>query len=70
MEVITLFEVLKGDKPISDASLPDYTGTIDNKEWKIASSWVEWWTRKRHLCMLSNLTNKINIMPFLLYRYA
>lgn len=49
-EVMTLFDVLRGEKSINDISIPKCARTVDTKEWKGAATWVDWWVRKRHLC--------------------
>ena len=56
--VSTLFDVLGGKRPLSDAlvlmpnsrMLKDYNAQHNPKSWEECSHWVEWWTRERHLC--------------------
>lgn len=47
---MALFAILKGECPLSKANLAKPITNERVKEWKQATSWVEWWTRKRHLC--------------------
>jgi len=47
-KVLKLFQVLKGGCPITDATQSSSNTAI--KEWAKATAWVEWWTRKHHLC--------------------
>ena len=56
-EVSTLFDVLGGKRPLSDALklmpksriLKEYNTRHNPKSWEECSHWVEWWTRERHL---------------------
>ena len=56
-EIATLFEVLKGGKPIADAMklLPhskmfqQYSSQHRQHDWDECNHWVDWWTRERHL---------------------
>ena len=58
---MTLFEVLKGERPLCDAvALMPNNDKIteccpDEKEWQRAAKWVEWWIRRRHLSKLLTL---------------
>ncbi len=47
-DIICLFEVLKGDQPISDVkSFGSHSlANESNSGWSAATSWVEWWMRK------------------------
>lgn len=56
-DVTTLFEVLWGQRPLSDAQklMPDsevlrkYSKTHYPKDWEDCGHWVDWWVRERHL---------------------
>lgn len=53
-DVITCFEVLKGDRPIIDLKSPSLSKWKDGSEnvtggWSAAVFWVNWWLRKSHL---------------------
>lgn len=48
-EVMTLFTMMKGECPLTEANLAKPINE-SIKEWKQATSWVEWWTRRRHQC--------------------
>ena len=56
---MTLFDILRGEKPIDEANLPNIAGTMDTKEWKKAVPWVDWWMRKQHLGKYENQCKKI-----------
>lgn len=64
-EVLTLFQVLKGQRPLSDVvTLMPRNDKItecsaDRNEWQRATSWVEWWIRKRHLSKFHTLLDSI-----------
>ena len=53
----TLFEVLKGERPISDAEKLIPKSAIDascaqsneSADWTVAETWAYWWLRRRHL---------------------
>lgn len=49
-EVITLFQVLKGELPSSDVKFlsSEFRQNIPDC-WSAAATWVEWWLRKSHL---------------------
>lgn len=56
-EIATLFEVLAGEKPITDAMkllphskvLQQYSSQHSQHDWEGCNHWVDWWTRERHL---------------------
>lgn len=69
-DVVMLFEALKGEKSVIDIKslLPSSFNIPENynrKEWQRAATWVEWWTRKRHL---SKLCMKIEILFKCIYQ--
>ena len=47
---MTLFAIMKGECSVSKANLPKQVNSEIIVEWKQTAAWVEWWTRKRHLC--------------------
>lgn len=53
-DVIICFEVLKGERPITDLKSFSSSRWTDESEnvsggWSAAASWVHWWLRKSHL---------------------
>ena len=58
--VETLFDVMKGAKPVRDAAvlllsqkvLHDVPPKTSNKDLLIAEAWCGWWTRQKHMGML------------------
>lgn len=66
--ILTLFRVLGGELPLSEAihilptskALQKYSPHHKPSKWKPCQRWMEWWTRLRHMSKCTSLPNLVN----------